>query len=244
MLSALAIEKAKPSEKPQMLSDGLGLHLLITPEGSKLWRFRYRYAGKQRMLSFGSFPDVGLADARQKRDDARKLVAAGIDPSQKRKDDKRAAAVSAANTFQALAAEYLERLKAQNAAETTVEKNRWLLEDLAKPLAHKAITAITSADVLDLLRTVEKTGRRETARRLRGVIGSVFRFAITTLRAENVASVTPPGTPLTSLRTRRANRTASRSTTRPSSFSGRPSPSKQRPDCMRSWPNNRGRGRS
>lgn len=88
MLTALAIENAKPKEKPYKLSDGNGLHLLIPPSGSRLWRFRYRFGGKQLMLGLGAFPEVLLADARQKRDEARKLLANGIDPSQKCKEDK------------------------------------------------------------------------------------------------------------------------------------------------------------
>jgi integrase len=184
MLTVFAIEKAKPRERPYMLSDGLGLHVLVMPQGSKLWRFRYRFAGKQLMLSFGSFPEISVVDAREKRDHARKLIAARVNPSEKRKDDKREAEVAAANTFGAIAAEYLERLKAKHSAEATIEKNRWLLEDLAQPIAAKPIKEITSADILAVLLAVEKSGRRESARRLRGVIGSVFRHAIATLRAE------------------------------------------------------------
>jgi integrase len=185
MLTVFAIEKSKPRDKPFLLTDGNGLHLLINPSGSKLWRLRYRFGGKQNLLSLGSFPEVSLAEAREKRDDARKLVAKGIDPSQHRKEEKRAAVTAAGNTFAVIAAEHIANLKARNAARATVEKNRWLLEDLAKPIAHKAVTDIKPADVLDLLKNVEKSGRRETARRLRGAIGSVFRLAISTLRAEN-----------------------------------------------------------
>lgn len=183
-LTLFSIQNAEPREKQYKLSDGNGLHLLVQPGGSKLWLFRYRFAGKENMLSLGSFPDVSLASARQKRDDARRLLADGNDPSRKRKDDKLAAAVAAANTFGVVASEYLAKLKEEGAAESTLEKNRWLLEDLAAPLAARPITEIKPAEILDLLKRIEKTGRRETARRLRGTIGSVYRFAIANLKAE------------------------------------------------------------
>ena len=137
------------------------------------------------MLALGSFPEVSLAAARTKRDDAKKLLASGIDPSTQRKLDKIAAAVAAANTFGAIAAEYLVRLKEKNSAETTIIKNRWLLEDLAAPLKNRPISSISPAEILIILQKIEKSGRRESARRLRGVIGSVFRLAIATLRAKD-----------------------------------------------------------
>lgn len=185
MLSALAIDNAKPREKPYKLSDGNGLHLLVNPNGSKLWRLRYRFGGKQLMLSLGLFPDVSLASARTKRDDARKLIAAGKDPSQQRKLDKLAGAEAAKNTFGVIAEEHLEQMKADGAAETTLRKVRWMLTDLAAALKDRPITEITSAEVLQVLRVVEKSGRRETARKLRGKIGKIFRIAIASLRATN-----------------------------------------------------------
>jgi integrase len=184
-LTQFAITKAIAKEKPLKLADGGGLHLLVRPGGSKLWRFRYRFAGREKMLSFGSFPEVTLADARSKREEARKLIAEGIDPSVRRKLDKIASATAAKNTFGAVAAEHLANLEANGAAERTLTKNRWLLEDLAAPLASRPIAEIVPAEILDILKRVEKSGRRETARRLRGALGSIFRYAIVTLRASN-----------------------------------------------------------
>lgn len=169
--------------KPLMLSDGFGLHLLVQPNGSKLWRFRYRFGGRQNMLTFGAFPAVSLATARSKRDDARRLLADGTDPSVRRKLDKIAAATTAQNTFGAVAAEYLAHLEANGASESTMSKNRWMLQDLAAPLASRPIAEVVAAEILIVLKRIEKSGRRETARRLRGVIGSVFRHAVVTLRA-------------------------------------------------------------
>src|SRR3569832_1960185 len=116
-LSSFSVEKAKPREKAYKLSDGDGLHLLVSTQGSKLWRFRYRFGGQEKMLGFGTFPDVSLSEARDKRDEARKLVAAGTDPSQKRKDDRQAALVAATNTFAAIATELIEKCEAEGIAE-------------------------------------------------------------------------------------------------------------------------------
>jgi integrase len=183
MLSALAIESAKPRDKPYLLTDGNGLHVLVNPNGSKLWRLRYRFSGKQNMLSLGTFPDVSLVAARAKRDDARKLLANGKDPSQQKKLDKIVAATAANNTFGAIAEEHLTKLREGGAAETTLAKNRWMLQNLAGPLTKRPIAEITPAEILVILRQVEQSGRRETARKLRGIIGTVFRLAVATLRA-------------------------------------------------------------
>jgi integrase len=184
-LTQFAIVKAVAKDRPLKLSDGDGLHLLVKPGGSKLWRFRYRFVGRENMLAFGSFPSVSLAQARGKRDEARKLLADGHDPAVKRKLDKIAAVNAGQNTFGAVAAEYIANLKANGAAEATISKNRWMLEDLAASLAKRPIAEVIPAEILHLLKRIEKTGRRETARRLRGVMGSVFRHAIVTLRATN-----------------------------------------------------------
>ena len=184
-LSSLAVQNAKPRENFYVLTDGDSLHLLVNPNGSKLWRLRYRFGGKQNMLSLGSFPEVSLADARAKRDDARKLLANGIDPSRQKKLDKIAAETAAKNTFGAIAEEHLKNQEESGTAASTMVKNRWYLQDLAAPLANLPITEITPAEILALLKKIEKSGRRETARKVRGAIGSVFRLAITTLRATN-----------------------------------------------------------
>ena len=184
-LTLFALQNAKPKEKPHKLSDGDGLHLLVQPNGSKLWRFRYQFGGKEKMLSFGTFPEVSLAAARTKRHEARTLIAAGSDPSQQRKTEKIAASTAAENTFGAIAADYLKKLEDEGKAEATVEKNRWLLEDLAAPLAHRPASEIKPAEILSLLKQVEKRGHRETAHRLRGTIGSTYRFAIANLKVEN-----------------------------------------------------------
>jgi len=184
MLTQFAVMNAKPKVKPYKLADMNGLHLLVQPTGTRLWRFRYRFAGKENTLSFGSFPAVTLAEARGKRDEARKQIAAGIDPSQQKKLERVGITTAAENTFKVIAAELLKKAEDEGAAAATMAKNRWLLEDLAAPLATRPITQIKPVEVLNLLRRIEKTGRRETTHRLRGAIGGVFRFAIITSRAE------------------------------------------------------------
>lgn len=133
MLTQLAITAAKPKAKSYKISDGAGLSLLVEMSGGKLWRFRYHFAGKEKMLSFGSYPDVTLAQARTRRDEARKTLTAGVDPAQKRKEDKIAASISAANTFGVLTAEYIDKLEKEGAAASTVSKNKMAAPGLGRP---------------------------------------------------------------------------------------------------------------
>jgi hypothetical protein len=182
-LTHFAIQNAKPSEKPYKLSDGGGLFLLIQPNGSKLWRLKYRHHGTERLLSFGAYPAISLSDARSRRDEAKKLMSEGVDPAVQRKLEKIAAETASRNTFGLVAEEYVSNLEATGAAPSTINKNRWLLEDLAKPLSNRPVGEITPAEILDLLNRIERSGRRETAKRLRATIGAVFRLAVATLRA-------------------------------------------------------------
>lgn len=185
MLSQTQVLTAKPRDKPYKLSDGGGLHLLVEKSGSKLWRFRYQFQRKEKMLSLGSFPEVGLAQARQRRDDARKLLAEDKDPSQERKEQKFKTLEAAKNTYGVLAEEYLKKMEDEGKSPSTLESTRHYLLNLAAPLKERPVTEITAAEILALLRKVEQSGRRESARRVRAGIGRVFRFAIATLRAEN-----------------------------------------------------------
>lgn len=184
-LTHFDIQNAKPADKPFKMSDAGGLYLIVQPNGSKLWRMKYRFLGTERSLSFGVYPIVSLANARAKRDHAKQLLDAGKDPSAERRLERLAQETAARSTFGLVAAEYIANLEAGGMAEITVAKNRWLLQGLAAPLANRPIADIQPAELLDLLKRIEKSGRRETARRLRGVIGSVFRLAVVTLRAKN-----------------------------------------------------------
>ncbi|MCP4935510.1 MAG: tyrosine-type recombinase/integrase [bacterium] len=184
-LSEFAARKAKSREKPYKLSDGGGLFLHVQPGGSKLWRLKYRYQGKEKLLSYGPYPQITIAEARIKREASKKLLGEGGDPSVQKKMDSIAIRAESRNTFGLIAEEYLENLAANDAAPSTLAKNKWLLQDVASPLTSRPIKDISSAEILDLLKRVEKSGRRETTRRLRGTISGVFRLAIVTLRADN-----------------------------------------------------------
>lgn len=188
-LSEFAARKAKCRDKPYKLTDAGGLYLHVQPSGSKLWRMKYRFLGKEKLLSFGPYPLVTIAEARQKRDEAKKLLLDGIDPGAKKTQDRLDAIAKQQQTFGLLADECLERQQTKGTAASTLAKTTWLLKNLAAPLADRPIHAITSAELLELLQRVEKSGRRETARRLRGTISSVFKLAIVTLRAKEDPTV-------------------------------------------------------
>lgn len=167
------------------LSDSEGLQLWVTPSGSKLWNLAYRFDGKQRKLAMGPFPRVSLKDARQRRDEAKRQLAAGLDPSHQKRLAKLALAAQQANTFATIADELLAQTRREGKAPATLAKLEWLFA-LAKPsLGARPISAIEAPEVLQVLRRAEARDRLETARRLRSVIGSVFRFAVATGRASN-----------------------------------------------------------
>ncbi len=184
-LTDAALRALKPAAKTRKVADGGGLFIQVEPSGSRLWRLAYRFAGKQKLLALGSYPETGLAAARAARDAARALLRDGIDPGVQRRLDKLAKADAAAATFEVIAAELLEKKRAEGKAHRTLEKLRWLY-DLAKPaIGSRPISAITPPELLAVLRKVEARGHRETAKRLRAVAGEVFRYAIATGRATN-----------------------------------------------------------
>ena len=126
-LTDLKIRKAKPADKPYKLFDSNGLYIHVQPNGSKLWRWKYRYAKKERLLSYGPYPLISLAEAREKQMEGRKLLLDGIDPSVKRKLDRISAETAANNTFELVAAEYIQNMKAKGSAAATIKKTRWML---------------------------------------------------------------------------------------------------------------------
>lgn len=184
-LTDLAVRSAKAAANPRKLSDGGGLQLLVTATGSKLWRLAYRFDGKQKQLALGAYPTVSLADARAAREDAKKLLASGIDPSVQAKLEKVARATSSANTFSVIADEYVDKMRREGRADATLEKTTWLLAFARPDLGNRPVSEISAVEVLHVLRKVEARGKLESARRLRSTIGSVFRYAIATARAEN-----------------------------------------------------------
>ena len=167
------------------LSDGEGLQLWLQPSGAKLWNMAYRFDGKQRKLALGPYPRISLKDARTRRDEAKMLLAEGLDPSRQKRLAKLTAIAQNANTFATIADELLAQKRREGKAPATINKLEWLF-GLAKPaLGALPITAVEAPEVLQVLRGVEARDRLETARRLRSIIGSVFRFAIATGRASN-----------------------------------------------------------
>lgn len=183
-LTDTAIRNAKPSDKALKLTDEKGLFLLIHPNGSKYWRQKYRYNGKEKTLAHGVYPDVGLKDARERREAARKLLADGIDPGENRKVQKAAKVERAANSFEVIAREwYAKQLPAwaTSHAEKIIAR---LQNDVFPWLGGKAIAEITAPDVLSVLRRIEGRGTNDTAHRASGNISQVFRYAIATGRAE------------------------------------------------------------
>jgi len=187
MLNDTRVRTAKACERPIKLSDSGGLYLLIQPHGSKLWRLAYRFGGKQKTLAIGVYPTITLKQAREKRDEAKRLLAAAIDPSTQRRLEKLSA--STGNTFRVVAEEVLRKLEREGRAETTLAKQRWLLHFAYPTIGDRPIAEITAPEVLSVLRKVEARGRYETARRLRSTCGMVFRYAIATGRAERDPSV-------------------------------------------------------
>lgn len=184
-LSDLKVRSSKPRGTGYKLTDGEGMYLLVSPSGAKAWRFDYRFFNKRKTLSLGLYPAVGLKDARAKREEARRLLAQDIDPSVQKKQARLAARFANANTFGSIGGEYLEKMEADGRAEPTLVKNRWMIEELASSLARRPISEISSADVLAVLRSIEKSGRVESALATRAAIGRVFRYAIATARAQN-----------------------------------------------------------
>ena len=183
-LSDLKIRKLKQSSKPVRLSDGWGLYLLVRPNGSKAWQYRYQFLGKEKVLTIGSYPLVSLAAARQKRNEAKQLLADGIDPSVQKQLDRIDSQTRARITFKAVADEYYQSLIDRELAPATLRKKRWQIDGLAKPLHNRPIDQITAAELLHLLKPIERSGRRETTKKLRATISAIFRLAMVTQRAQ------------------------------------------------------------
>jgi integrase len=184
-LSDTQLRTLKSVERSAKHSDGGGLHVLVTPQGSKLWRLAYRFDGKQKLLALGSYPAVSLTQARSRRDGVKQLLATGIDPSVHAREEKLSRKTANANTFAAIAEEFLKKTEREGKAEATLTKKRWLIGLALPAIGTRPIANITAAEILVPLRKVEGLGNYETARRLRAVIGQVFRYAISTAKASN-----------------------------------------------------------
>lgn len=184
-LTATSVRNAKPRDKTYRLADGGGLYLEVVPRGGRYWRLKYRHAGKEKRLALGVYPEVGLADARTARDEARKLIAQGIDPNAAKRAEERERKMAAANTLEAIAEEWLEEVHRNKVVPEHYRHDRRRLElHLLPVLGRQPLAEISAADLLDALRKVEKQGKLETAKRVRTLASLVFRYAIATDRAD------------------------------------------------------------
>lgn len=183
-LTAKQIENAKPAAKPQRLWDSGGLYIELSPAGGKWWRWKYRFAGKEKRLSFGTFPDVSIREARDARDDARKLLAAGNDPSEQRKAEKREAAGRAVNSFEAVAREWYAKQAHTWVSSHASDVLRRLESNLFAEIGDTPIADLTAPDLLAAVRHIEERGAHDLAHRVLQVAGQVFRYGIATGRCE------------------------------------------------------------
>ena len=177
----------KPGPTRKKLSDGHGLQLWVQPNGSKLWQLAYQFQGKQKQIALGPYPEVSLAQARETRDAIRKSLRDGVEPVSKRSSKTfiPPALIGTGDTFREVAKEYLEKRRREKLAGVTMTKKEWLI-DLALPdIGSKRCQEIRPVDVLRVLQELEARDCFETARRLRGTIGAVFRYAVITGRAIN-----------------------------------------------------------
>jgi integrase len=187
-LNDMKIRTAKPKEKFYKLTDGDGLHLHVTEKGSKLWRFRYRFGGKEKLLALGAYPEISLLDARQRRDEARRQLAHGIDPGAVRKAQKEAQ-IEEAETFEVIAREWYARFLSNWTPGHSITIMSRLERDLFPWIGKIPITKIRARDILETLRRVENRGALESAHRIRTICGQVFRYAVATGRVERDPSV-------------------------------------------------------
>ncbi|HCT6425596.1 TPA: tyrosine-type recombinase/integrase, partial [Citrobacter freundii] len=183
-LNDMQIRRAKPEAKAYTLGDGQGLSLLIEPNGSKSWRFRYRFAGKPKMISLGVYPTITLADARSRRDDARKLVAEGKNPSEVRKEQKIALQTESESAFEKIATEWHQMKSAKWSEGYASDIMEAFQNDIFPYVGTRPIGEIKPLELLNVLRKIEKRGALEKMRKVRQRCSEVFRYAIATGRAE------------------------------------------------------------
>ena len=206
-LSIGALRAAKPKDKPYKLADEKGLFLLIQPSGGMLWRMKYRIDGRdaegqakrvEKKLGLGTYPEVSLKDARERRDEARRLMATGVDPAEQKRQDKHAAKLSAVNSFSAVAKLYIDKNRRDGLAEATVRKREWFLSLIERTLGKRPIAEIAPFEILEAVRPFEAAKNDEKAHRTLQFVGQVFRFA--------VAAQLAPSDPTRDLRGALANR--------------------------------------
>jgi integrase len=183
-LTHVGIRNAKPREKAYKLTDEKGLFLFVTPSGGKYWRFKYRFGGKEKKLAFGVYPEVSLAEAREKRDQARKLLANDVDPAVVKQATKNAIVQATENSFQLVALEWYAKFSAKWVASHGDRTLRRLEKDVFPWIGNRPICEIKAPELLTVLRRIENRGAIETAHRIHQICGQIFRYAIATGKAE------------------------------------------------------------
>ena len=182
-LTSTTLRNARPGAKPIKLFDGGGLFLLLSPAGGKWWRLKYRFEGKEKLMSLGTYPEVGLKEARERRDDARKRLAAEIDPGEHRKAMKSAKADRAANSFEVIAREWIAKYSPTWAESHSSKVIKRLENDVFPWIGGRPIADLSAPDILVVLRRIESRGALDTSHRALQNCGQVFRYAIATGRA-------------------------------------------------------------
>ena len=176
-LTVLGLRKVKPSSKPKKLSDGGGLFLLLHQSGSKYWRMKYRFMGKEKLLAFGVWPEVSLTEARKKRNEAKQLLKSGKDPSAAKKNLKVSQKVAQSNTFGSVTEEWLE-IKQKEWKSPYFDDVKSSIEiHLLPDLSQRPIEDITSSEILSVLKKIEEQGKLEVASRSRQKCGAIFTYA-------------------------------------------------------------------
>jgi integrase len=183
-LTDAKVRNAKPAAKPFKLSDGGGMFLLVQPSGGKWWRYKYRFAGKEKTLALGAYPDISLSAARQRHSEARKMLAAGKDPGEAKKEAKRLVAIKAGNNLEALAREWHQQHVHEWVGKYASNVLTRLENHMFPKLGSRPIADITPTEILDVLRVIEKSGALDTAQRIMQTCGQVFRYAVVTGRAD------------------------------------------------------------
>ena len=177
-LTDTEIRRSKPAERPYKLSDGGGLHLLITQAGGKLWRWKYRFDGAEKLMALGRYPEVALADARERRDAARKRLANGIDPMAERMAEKTAVKVATEHTFEKIAALWLEHWQGNKSARHSATTQNRLRVNVYPVLGERPIAEVEPMELVQLAKGIEARGASDMAKRILQIVGMVFRYAV------------------------------------------------------------------
>lgn len=202
-LSDKSCKNAKAKEKPYKLFDGGGLFLEVMPNNSKLWRLKYRCLGKEKRISLGAYPIASLADARDGRDKAKKLLVQGIDPSGAKQDQKKEAVRNAENTFKAVALEWHENQLARWTPHHALNVMRRFDVDIFPYIGSRPIAEIDPPELLEVLRRIEKRGALDVTARVKQIAGQVFRYGIATGRCQRDPSAAPASSSNPTARKRR-----------------------------------------